>query len=99
MPDVSRIYLGLRMGVFSNDTEALIDTDDDMAGVAVEFSGEADFTTYDDDDLTLLATDIGNEASTQVFASLLAARTQLREALEEIETIEMFQNQEPDWEV
>ncbi|MHA2343497.1 MAG: hypothetical protein ACXADW_16645 [Candidatus Hodarchaeales archaeon] len=107
MPDVSRIILGLRLGVMSDnsvegrialfDTTVLVD-DNDMAGVVADLSGE-DFITYSDDDLTVLAEEIGQEVAEQVALSLYDAREQLRAATEEVDTIEMFQNQEPDWEV
>jgi hypothetical protein len=103
MPDVDRAILALRLALVTDnsvegriaisDTTYLID-DDDMDGVAAELA-EEDFTSYTDEDLHLLA----NETVGQIFESLLSARTQLREAIEEVDTIEMFQNQEPDWEV
>ena len=102
MPDVNRIILGLRLGVFSDNGEGedstfLVD-DDDMAGVVADLSGE-DFIAYSDEDLTILAREVGEEVAAQVALSLYDAREQLRAATDEVDTIEMFQNQEPDWEV
>ncbi|MHA2390315.1 MAG: hypothetical protein ACXACW_16455 [Candidatus Hodarchaeales archaeon] len=107
MPDVDRAILALRLALVTDnsvegriaisDTTYLID-DDDMDGVAAELA-EEDFTSYTDEDLHLLAIGLANETVGQIFESLLSARTQLREAIEEVDTIEMFQNQEPDWEV
>jgi hypothetical protein len=101
MPDVNRIILGLRLGIMSDhgeDGSTFLVDDDDMAGVVADLSGE-DFITYSDDDLTVLAEEIGQEVAEQVALSLYDAREQLRAATEEVDTIEMFQNQEPDWEV
>ena len=102
MPDVDRIILGLRVGVMADggDEEPsifLID-DDDLAGVTADLSGE-DFITYSEEDIAVLSSNIGEEVSAQVFGSLILARDQLREAIEEADVIEMYQNQEPDWEL
>ncbi len=101
MPDVDRIVLGLRLGIMSDNGEDrptfLVD-DEDMAGVMADLSGE-DFIAYSEDDITTLAEEIGEEVTIQVALSLYDARGQLRAATEEIDVIEMFQNQEPDWEI
>ena len=102
MPDVDRIILGLRVGVMADgrdgeDSIFLID-DDDLAGVVADLS-EEDFITYTEEDIAVLSNSIGEEASVQVFGSLLLARDQLREATEEADVIEMYQNREPDWEL
>lgn len=100
MPDINHIILALRLGMFSVDGDSVINIidDDDLEGITANLSGE-DFTTYNDEDLHKLALYIANESIGQIFESLLDARGQIRGALEEVETIEMFQNQEPDWEV
>ena len=102
MPDVDRIILGLRVGIMADGAEGedsffLID-DDDIAGVTADLSGE-DFITYSEEDIAVLSNSIGEETAAQVFGSLLLARDQLREATEEVDVIEMYQNQEPDWEL
>ncbi len=97
MPDVDHIVLVLRLGVMSEESEFLID-DEDLEGVVANFT-EEEFTNYDDETLFQLSLTIANETVGQIFESLLDARDQIRGALEEVETIEMFQNQEPDWEV
>ena len=95
MPDVERVILRQRMALLS-DTAYLID-DNDMVQISANL--EEDFTSYTDEDLQELAYDLANETVPQIYDSLLNARTQLRTAVEEVDTIEMFQNQEPDWEV
>ena len=107
MPDVDRAILALRLALVTDnsvedsvaisDTTFLID-DDDMEGVAADLT-EDEFITYTDEDLHHLALIMANETVGQIFESLLSARTQLRAAVEEVDTIEMFQNQEPDWEI
>jgi hypothetical protein len=104
MPDVDRAILALRLALVTDSREdipsdlgyILVD-DDNMDGVIVNF--EEDFTSNTDEDLHHLAISLANETVGQIFESLLSARTQLRIAIEEVDTIEMFQNQEPDWEV
>ncbi len=100
MPDINHVVLALRLGLFSVDGDSVINIidDDDLEGVTAAISGE-EFTDYTDEDLHHFAVSIANETIGQLFESLLDARTQIRGALEEVETIEMFQNQEPDWEV
>ncbi len=100
MPDISHVVLALRLGMFSVDDDSVISIidDEDLEGVTANLSGE-EFTAYNDEDLHHLALSIANESIGQIFESLLDARDQIRGALEEVETIEMFQNQEPDWEV
>ncbi len=100
MPDINHVVLALRLGMFSVDDDSVINIidDEDLEGVTANLSGE-EFTAYNDEDLHHLALHIANESIGQIFESLLDARDQIRGALEEVETIEMFQNQEPDWEV
>jgi len=106
MPDVDRVILALRLALVSDndvegrvatsDTTFLID-DEEMEGVVANI--EEDFITFTEEELHNLAIELANETVGQIFESLLSARTQLREALETVEVIEMFQNQEPDWEI
>jgi hypothetical protein len=108
MPYVDRVILGLRLAVVADnsvedsiatsDTTFLVDNDE-MDNVIVEILEEDEFTAYNDEVLYQMAVGIANESISQIFDSLLDSRTQLRAATEEVETIEMLQNQEPDWEV
>ena len=106
MPNVDGVIVGLRFGVYSEiideegnleSTEILID-DDTMPGVSADLSSEV-FTEYTDTNLSELAVTIGNEVTTQVYESLVEARDAISEAQEIDVVIEMFQDQEPDWEV
>lgn len=103
MPDVSRIILGLRIGVMSDtgdeeEPSVFLVDDDDLAGVVADMS-EEDFVSYRDEEMLELSRAIGDEVAVQVFDSLLSARDQLVVAVEEADAVEMFENQEPEWEI
>jgi len=101
MGDVGSIYIGTTVYALSEvdqtEGEALCETETD--GVRFTFEEEAEFSEFTDEDITMMVRDALEIFEEHLVDSLLALRDALQEGAELAVVYDMYENQEPDWEV
>jgi hypothetical protein len=101
MGDVGSVYLAAFAYALAEVDQEEGDSlhEEELDGIRVTFEEDVEFHEFEDEDILNMAEEVASIFKEHLMCSLFSMRDVLREGAELADVYDMYENQEPDWEV